>query len=412
MWRLSGGCGDSELNDVIGSMFVIESSRLNVRDVGNEGRQEMLTRVAIHNFRCFANFEIQLDAINLLLGINGSGKTSLFQVLRKLQSFIGYQAPLSTIFYAYECPRWSTVLEHKFELDFIIEGHHYHYVLWIEYGSDQTPKVQYEELLIDQVALLRFRNAVVELFVGSQISLYPLDPQHSAIALLPMSDEYREILIFREQLQRMLIIQLMPPLMEAVSAEEQSLLFAGAENFSSWYRFISQDQSLIRELASELSEIWTDFSHFSFKPLGKDLEGKDRKGLAVYFYKDGMNNGAIDYSFAELSDGQRALIAVYTILVYAKHKSVILCLDEPDNYLALTEIQPWLIQLYDLCREGKLQTLLISHHPEIINYLGDETGIWFERPNNGPTVVHRLQDIHNDVELPMAELVARGWLDV
>lgn len=372
----------------------------------------MLTRIAIDNFRCFTKFEIKLNPINLLLGVNGSGKTSLLQTLRKLQSFIVYQMPLSNLFYVYEFPRWSSLREHRFELDFTDKEHHYHYVLVIEYGGDQVPKVQLEELQRDQTPLLRFRSAVVELFMGTANSVYPLDPQHSAIALLPSSTEYAEIVAFRNLLQRILIVQPMPPLMDAVSAEEQMLLFSGAENFASWYRYISQDQSLGIELKNELTEIWSNFSHFHFKPLGKDLEGKDRKGLAVYFHKGNNNNGTIDYSFAELSDGQRALIVVYTILVYAKRESIILCLDEPENYLALTEIQPWLIQLYDLCSEGELQALLISHHPEIINYLGDEAGIWFERTDDGPAKIHRLQDIHNNVELPMAELVARGWLDV
>jgi hypothetical protein len=372
----------------------------------------MLTRIAIDNFRCFTNFDIKLDAINLLLGINGSGKTSLFRLLRNLQSFIVYQAPLPTLFFPYECPRWSSSLEHKFELDFVDAGHQYHYVLRIEYASDRTPRVQHEELLIDETSLLRFRSSVVELPMHSSNNIYPLESQHSAIALLPASIEYEQIIRFRELVQRMLIVQPMPPLMDAVSAEEHPLLFSNAENFASWYRYVSQDRSFDRELIDELRQIWSNFSHFALRPLGKDLEGKDRKGLIVYFRRESRDDGTVEYSFTELSDGQRALILVYAILIYAKRESVILCLDEPENYLALTEIQPWLIQLYDLCSEGRLQALLISHHPEIINYLGEEAGIWFERPNDGPVKVHRMQDIHHGVALPMAELVARGWLDV
>jgi ATPase subunit of ABC transporter with duplicated ATPase domains len=212
----------------------------------------------------------------------------------------------------------------------------------------------------------------------------------------------------------------MPPLMEAISAEENMLLAHNGQNFVSWYRYISQDQSLSGEVMQELREIWSNYSHFAFVSLGKDLEGRDTKGLAAYFEKksnkeshNGSNGSNTDnFSFTELSDGQRALIVIYTILVYAKREPVILCLDEPENYLALTEIQPWLIQLYDLCNEQARQAILISHHPEVINYLGEEAGIWFERPNDGPVKIHRLQDIHNSVELPLAELVARGWLDV
>ncbi|HBE31624.1 MAG TPA: ATPase, partial [Cyanobacteria bacterium UBA11368] len=85
----------------------------------------------------------------------------------------------------------------------------------------------------------------------------------------------------------------------------------------------------------------------------------------------------------------------------------------PENFLALPEIQPWLIQLYDLCSERKLQALLISHHPELINYLlASPIGYWFERQSNAPV---RVKAISNEVGensgLPVSELIARGWLN-
>ena len=38
----------------------------------------MLTRIYIDNFRCFVNFEYRPERKQLLLGANGSGKSSLF----------------------------------------------------------------------------------------------------------------------------------------------------------------------------------------------------------------------------------------------------------------------------------------------------------------------------------------------
>ena len=40
----------------------------------------MLKRIYIDNFRCFVNFELNLEKVSLLLGPNGSGKTSIFNV--------------------------------------------------------------------------------------------------------------------------------------------------------------------------------------------------------------------------------------------------------------------------------------------------------------------------------------------
>ena len=45
----------------------------------------MLKRFYADNFRCLTNFELKLDEANVLLGANGTGKTSVLSVLRKIQ---------------------------------------------------------------------------------------------------------------------------------------------------------------------------------------------------------------------------------------------------------------------------------------------------------------------------------------
>ncbi len=35
----------------------------------------MIKRIYIDNFRCFSNFELRPDRVNLLFGVNGSGKS-------------------------------------------------------------------------------------------------------------------------------------------------------------------------------------------------------------------------------------------------------------------------------------------------------------------------------------------------
>ena len=88
-----------------------------------------------------------------------------------------------------------------------------------------------------------------------------------------------------------------------------------------------------------------------------------------------------------------------------------LCVDEPENFLALPEIQPWLDGLYEGCEEEGKQGVLISHHPRILNFLAAETGIWFEREKGlGPT---RISEIRTDPKGPISidQLIERGWID-
>ena len=44
----------------------------------------MITRIFIDNYRCFTNFEFVPGRLNLLLGANGAGKSSFFDLLTEL----------------------------------------------------------------------------------------------------------------------------------------------------------------------------------------------------------------------------------------------------------------------------------------------------------------------------------------
>ena len=48
----------------------------------------MIERVYIDNYKCFVNFELQPQAFQLILGGNGSGKTTFFDVLESIRDFL------------------------------------------------------------------------------------------------------------------------------------------------------------------------------------------------------------------------------------------------------------------------------------------------------------------------------------
>ena len=158
---------------------------------------------------------------------------------------------------------------------------------------------------------------------------------------------------------------------------------------------------------SALKLVLDGFDHFRFESYG----AKHRL-LKIYFKDD--QGQSVGYNYNELSDGQKMLIALYSLLYAARADSKFnytLLIDEPGNFLALPEIQPWLIELYDDCMEQRLQALLISHHPEFINYLlASPVGYWFERSSNGPTRVRPITSQEAD-GMPMSEIIARGWLN-
>jgi predicted ATPase len=156
------------------------------------------------------------------------------------------------------------------------------------------------------------------------------------------------------------------------------------------------------KLFQELKEVIPGFDSFSLKEAG------EAKVLKVLFDAPGSQKRPMAFDFSELSDGQKVLAALYALLFLLKDEGYSLFLDEPDNFVALREIQPWLTALMDACGDSIEQAILISHHPEIIDHLALRSGRWFDRDNNGPARVthHPKAQVEG---LTASETVARGW---
>jgi len=88
------------------------------------------------------------------------------------------------------------------------------------------------------------------------------------------------------------------------------------------------------------------------------------------------------------------------------------CIDEPDNFVSLREVQPWLHALVDHATTpvNRAQVVLVSHHPELLNLLAREHGIVFVRTNGGPVLARPYSEVDDTGLLP-SEAIARGWLN-
>ncbi|MEH2440849.1 AAA family ATPase [Nostoc sp.] len=372
----------------------------------------MLKRIYIDNFRGLVNFEMNFDSINLFLGGNGAGKSTVFEVLRKIQIFISGDEKVEGIFKSADCTRWQTLQLQRFELEISGNGGNYKYEFAIRHHQDKS-HVEYERLWFNNQALMKSDEDEIKIFqddyeevvktslpsrfqlVGSLLYLFTVDSDSTKLAW------------FTKRMQRFIIVQIIPSLMLDGSEKEEIHLTSRMENFVSWYRYISQDQGKVAELMNVLKDVLDGFVSFKFEQFSENY-----RTLKLRFSTDKDRTKIIDYRFSELSDGQKVIIALYTILYCTESEDYTLCIDEPESFLALPEIQPWLIQLYDFCIDGKIQALLISHHPVLINYLlASPIGYWFERQSNAPVRVKPIsnQEAENS-GLPISELIARGWL--
>lgn len=368
----------------------------------------MLKRLYADNFRCLVNFEINFNELTLLVGPNGGGKSTLFDLLYKIRHLIIDNAKVGEVFPPEDLTAWVNKNEQSFELDVKGKEGLFSYKLVISHKPDiKKQRVEFEHLLLDGRPLFEFKQGEVKLYHDDHKSgqEYSFDWSVSALATIVPRSDNKKLTWFKEYVERMFIVSIQPKSMTSETAEESSWLNRDGTNFASWYRYISQEhQDKIFKLTEQLRDTIPGFYAFKLEQAGK------HRLLKVGFGNKDIDTVQLYFDFEQLSDGQRVMIVLYSLILGLKDMGHTVFIDEPENYVSLPEIQPWLMELNDACGEGFQQTILISHHPELIDYLGQENGKWIERDPLGPTRVKKLPE-KIEKGLKLSEQIARGWTE-
>lgn len=379
----------------------------------------MVTRLYVDNYKAFSNFEYRPAANELLLGRNGTGKSSAFEVLGMLRGLIVEGASVVDLLGASTLTRWDSRDTQRFELDIAGNGGEYRYELSVEYTPDRDKWRIGEEALEfregesrewrplfrrtrDQAHLYRDDHSV-----GPDLLL---DWTRSGLWLVQPGKDNQKLTWFKGRVARVDCVRIDPRRMLSTTEGEDSAPAEDLSNYASWYRHLLQeDQSASRLLAQHLEEVIDGFEALNLK----GLVGSTRLLLA-----DLRSSGAgvYTYSMPELSDGQRALIGLYTIaavlgrVAASGQTSMTVCIDEPENYVALAELQPWMHEIEDIADGENAQVLIASHHPEFINHYAHTNATLFYREGGGPVRIKPFT-AQSDRGIAPAEVVARGWED-
>ncbi|MBF0283360.1 MAG: AAA family ATPase [Magnetococcales bacterium] len=380
----------------------------------------MLKKLYVDNFRCLVNFTLELDRFALLMGENGSGKSAVMDALDKLRRFVVDQETVESIFQKQDCTFWepssTQYAEQIFELQVDGNGGAYLYRLVIEHSQPYRSFHMLEEsLTFNGRQLFEFKAPKARLFRddGSSGPEFNLEWSRSGVGWLMEGPDNRKLSWFREWLRsNLLLIRINPSSIasdyQPGSAVWNQLVNPGLdlERFALWYQHVIQ-ADLAVDLTLTLRRLFPGFLGMQTAKMGGELYQ-----LQSVFSVDGKGRGGIPIH--GLSHGQKCLLVLYALLAVLKEtEGVTLFIDEPENYLALREVQPWLDRIDELMNtpEPKGQCILISHHPRIINFLAEERGIWFYREGgSGHTRLKRIAREAEGDELPIATLVEWGWI--
>lgn len=366
----------------------------------------MINEIYIDNFRCLTNFRIKPGYFQLWLGDNGSGKTSVLDALRNIQRLMRSEH-VDDIFKGNSLTTWDKRRDQKIGFSFIIDDEIYKYELTIEYAKQEDKQhIKREELIWQDSTFFLFDGHEAHLFRINrdtqkieESAVFPANWGRSVIPTIAERDDNKPLIRFREELDKILLIHPIPLVVKGAAATESRNLSEHAENFAQWYRHLLQEQPSIGYGAKQLLEdVLPGFEQLSLREIGES-----RKLMAT-FRIEGEDR---DFDFMNISDGQRQLIVLYTVLeAFRAGTFSTVLIDEPDNFVSMREIQPWLENLNDICDEPNKQALIISHHPEIVNNMARGEEFWFSRQEGTHVVIKPFPKV---AELTPAEAMARGW---
>ncbi|MBD2579986.1 ATP-binding protein [Oscillatoria sp. FACHB-1406] len=360
--------------------------------------------------------------MSLFLGKNGSGKTTVFEVILKLQKFIlgdpqndwkYYQ--VSELFTSDCLTRWQDSLIQRFELEIEGNGGIYTYTLEVEHQSrsSQSARMRVENLKFNEQVLFDFYIKKEQDTIVGQARIGNDNPEHNGL-FLPAFDwsrsginfarerkDNQRLIWFKKRIQNIFLVQINPFAMKADSSKEVSHPSWDMSDYAAWYSYLVQENfNGISQLTAELQKIFKGFDSF------QNSQSGDVKVLSAFF----KSPSKVSYKLNELSEGQKVTIVLYTLLYcISEDLDCTLCIDEPESFLALPEIQPWLNELMERSQEQKLQFFSISHHPSLINYLALDSGYWFERQDGGTARVEKVTEDSKE-GLSLAKLIELRWI--
>jgi hypothetical protein len=299
----------------------------------------------------------------------------------------------------------------RFEIEVELEGKSYSYALALAVPQDEKEFFVIEERLdfdgrsvyrrdIEEVHLEAERGRVPSL-VRTGMDL-PIDWH---LVTLPIIQQRPDdpVSVFKQWLARMLILRPMPSLILGDSKEETLEPNPQVTDFGAWFSgLLAYAPSAYTEIDGYLKQVMPDL-----KDIKNPVVGKDYRSLVVQFSSD---QGSATFPFEDLSDGEKCFMICALVLAANKASGPVFCFwDEPDNYLALSEVGHFVLALRKAFQSGG-QFIATSHNSEVIRSFSDENTLVLYRNNHlEPTRVRALKDIQINGDLVGA--LVRGDLE-
>jgi predicted ATPase len=356
----------------------------------------MLKRLRCSNFKTLEDFVLELTpAVSVLVGENGSGKSNLGDALLLLSKF-ARGAAIHDLVTASSRSRWASRWALEFKLDFDENNEELRYELLVAIDpSTGQVRVSAEEAYRDGLAVFEASggDVTVPTRMHDKPLYHPFPPWQSYLGIaesvksserVQFTDEtLRALSRLPRLIQNFQVLRLEPARMSGRADASNARLEADGSNFGAWFRHfrLSATQERFDAFLEAASGPLPGLVDLEAVPVGEDVT----EVIASF----DIRGERCRFSFRELSDGQRQLLCLYLVTASIEAGQVLL-LDEPDNFLSLREIQPWLSELESVAQQRGAQVLIASHGAEAMDFLASRQAWFFSRPDGSGTKVRSL----------------------
>lgn len=368
----------------------------------------MIRRLYVHNFRCLENFELPISSRSsvLLIGKNGAGKTTVGFALEILQRIARGTNRVGDLVKPKDLARGRADVPMRFEIEVELDSKNYGYVIAFDFPKGfKELRVLEEKLSVGGKPVYTREKALVSLAktAGEGAAKFRIDWHLVALPIVQEQSPADPLSIFKQWLARMLILRPIPCLISGYSERETLQPKPDLSDLAAWFSgLVSYVPAAYSKIDEYLKQVMPDLLDIQ-----NPASGADSRSLIVQFSNE---QGRLRLAFEDLSDGEKCFVICAVVLAAKNaYESVVCFWDEPDNYLALSEVGHFVLALRKAFQSGG-QFIATSHNPEAIDrFTNENTLLLYRKSHLEPTLVRPVSEIQ--VSGSLVSALVRGDLE-
>ena len=361
----------------------------------------MIRRLYIHNFRCLENFELPISgqSSTLLIGKNGAGKTTVLVALEILQRIARGTNRVGDLVRPKDLARGRIDVPMRFEIEVLLHDNIYGYMIAFEFPKGfKELRVLEEKLTFNGKAVFSREKAQVHLAKTRKENeaTFFIDWHLVGLPIVQQQSTNDPLSVFKQWLAQSIILRPIPALIHGDSEQETLQPNLQVTDFGAWFSgLLAYAPSAYSKIDAYLRQVMPDL-----KDIKNPTVGSNSRSLVVQFSNQ---QGSVNIPFEDLSDGEKCFMICALVLAANDAYGPLLCFwDEPDNYLALSEVGHFVIALRQEFQRGG-QFIATSQNAEAIRRFSEENTLILHRNNHlEPTIVRPLSDVQLSGDLVSA----------